>query len=229
MSDSQTAAFTAPRNAVVDSDACSVQAALSPSSLGGGGEAHTGAFEERPARAFTAARLPTVRHRPANSKALVPRLSSPERLRMKTCRLQQELQALRLRHESRHERLQTIRARRSVSQSSLFRGSSQCSGDTNSTVQPSIILTDRSYSQRRRDGGPSLPNLLKCFEEARMKYLLEGERKKKVMPPIYSSQIPRNSEAARQQQQKQQQDIMKNPDAFGRRFFTRSYSNEAQW
>ncbi|KEG09186.1 hypothetical protein DQ04_05651020 [Trypanosoma grayi] len=151
----------------------------------------------------------------ANTTSVVPRLSSPDRLRMRTYKVQKELQELITQHNNRHERLQNLRARQSVSRGSCT--ASQRRSTESSSFRPKSLL--------KKTEGPQLPNLRKCFEEARTKYLMETERKKKVMPPLYSSHIPRNEDKA---DRRQQRDIMKDPDSFGLRFFSHAHAKEAQ-
>ncbi|RNF03903.1 uncharacterized protein Tco025E_08058 [Trypanosoma conorhini] len=223
MSDSDTAALAALQHALDACEGAPFQPALPPPSLGEG-EPRAAASERRPAPRPAAAQPPTVRKRPANDTAVLPRVSSPDRLRLKTYRLQKEFQALSMQHERRHERLQSIRARQSPSRSSVWAGSGRPSGSAAAASRPSSVMPDHAQAQRKKERGPTLPNLLKCFEDARTRYLLEGERRKKAMPPVYSSQIPRAAEAAHRRQSR---DIMKDPDAFGLRFFSQSYLQEA--
>ncbi|KAH9600141.1 hypothetical protein LSM04_003884 [Trypanosoma melophagium] len=143
---------------------------------------------------------------PLVAAAAVPqRLSSPDRLRARTYKLHMELQALANRHNRRHERLRSIRVRPSVAPERMT----------------SSISAARQVPQPQQSASAplQLPNLRRCFEEARTRYLMETQRKKKIMPPIYSSHIPRDNEAPRR---KQQRDIMKDPDFFGLRFFSSS-------
>ncbi|ORC86210.1 uncharacterized protein TM35_000302500 [Trypanosoma theileri] len=133
------------------------------------------------------------------------RLSSPDRLRARTYKLHMELQALANRHNRRHERLRSIRAPPSIVQER----SASSVGAARQVPQPKPTAASQLQ----------LPNLRRCFEEARTRYLMETQRKKKTMPPLYASHIPRDDEAARR---KQQRDIMKDPDSFGLRFFSPS-------
>ncbi|ESL06914.1 hypothetical protein TRSC58_05404 [Trypanosoma rangeli SC58] len=224
MSDSDTAALAALQHTLNACERSPLQTAVLPCRREEGEEVRPAPSEGSPPPPPAAVQLPTVKRHGANNTAVLPQMFPPDRLRMKTYRLHKEIQALSLQHERRHERLLSIRASRSASRSLMRTGNTHHSGNAVFALRPSNVESGHAHLQRRKERGATLPNLLKCFEEARTRYLVEGERRKKAMPPVYSSRIPRTAEAARQ---KQDRNLMKDPDAFGLRFFSQSYLKEA--
>ncbi|RNF02900.1 hypothetical protein TraAM80_06103 [Trypanosoma rangeli] len=224
MSDCDTAALAALQQTLDACEGSPFQTAVLPCRQEEGEEVRPAPFEGPPPSPPAAAQLPTVKRHRTNNTAILPHVFSPDRLRMKTYLLHKEIQALSMQHERRHERLLSIRASRSASRSFMRTGNTHYSGNAPFTPRSSNVLPDHAHLQHKKERGPALPNLLKCFEEARTRYLVEGERRKRAMPPVYSSQIPRTAEAA---WQRQDRNLMKNPDAFGLRFFSQSYLKEA--
>ncbi|CBH17418.1 uncharacterized protein TEOVI_000161300 [Trypanosoma equiperdum] len=141
--------------------------------------------------------------------------SSPECIRTRTQKLEKELRELVLRNRSRHERLQNMRNRATLS-------SPPPSGPQ--SFERAARPSDESKPRSETEGRNKLPNLYKCFDEARTKSLLEYEKNKGSKEScMYSSYIPRDADLTPRGKQR---DAMKDPDSFSLRFCSKLHPRD---
>ncbi|KAH8611867.1 hypothetical protein ERJ75_001003800 [Trypanosoma vivax] len=139
-----------------------------------------------------------------NAVTVVRDVSSADYIRLRTQRLDKEMKELIERNHARRNRLQSMRGR---------------SRSTRDVVRNQHNGAQASDCPLGKSDELQLPDLYKCFEEARERYLAEAETKR---CGAGVARLPRTASG-----EESQRGVMSNLDTFGRRFFDKACMRSA--